>query len=253
MVSGMTARRPELDAWSLELIRVTAFPAADAVVTPDTWWKDLLGEESSTQTIQRVHLLRQEQGEMLGGLLTLTVRPGRIDWALSSKPREEPPESFPAAGKFMEAAPQFLDLMTRWISSCPALLDRLALGLNAWTPAADHTEAYAVLGVMLPSVDVDPATTDLRYQVNRPRPSRLGIPNLRINRLMAWSAVRMEVISISGRTMSHHGLPLFACRVELDINTAPDFANHLPHEALPNLLRELWDLGAEILKEGERP
>jgi hypothetical protein len=44
-----------------------------------------------------------------------------------------------------------------------------------------------------------------------------------------------------------------ACCIELDINTSPDYQEDLPKEKLPQIFRELVDLGKEIVKEGDIP
>jgi hypothetical protein len=246
-------QRSPVEAWLVESLRLTAFPSADAAVTPETWWKDLLGQESATQTIQRAHFTRQEQGEWEGGILTLSILPGRIDWTLSPKvPQDGPPSNLLAVGSFSEIVPKFIDLILRWIPSCPKV-DRLALGVNALMPVPDQAKGYGTLATLLPSVQLDAASSDFRYQVNRPRPTRLGVEGLKINRLAAWSVMRMELVAVTVPTRTHRSAPLFACRAEIDINTSADFSQPLPPERLPDLVREFLNLGAEILAEGDRP
>jgi hypothetical protein len=45
----------------------------------------------------------------------------------------------------------------------------------------------------------------------------------------------------------------FACRLELDINTVPDFQGELPRESFGQLLGELTELGQEIAQKGDIP
>src|SRR5206468_2040175 len=139
--------RPGATAWTADLIRVTAFTSADAVVTPETWWKDVMGAEAEVETVRKSRLVRQDQGDALGGLLTLTVQPGRIDWVLGAKvPQKEPlPDFIPTLGPVVDSGPQLLELLTaRWLPSCPPV-DRLALGVNALVPVQGHQEAYELL------------------------------------------------------------------------------------------------------------
>lgn len=245
--------RPAITEWRAESVRLTAFPMPDAVVTPDSWWKDLLGAEAAVETHRKGRLVRQEQGDALGGVLVLTVQPGRINWQLAAKaPEVLPEDDLISVGKFVEVVPRVLDLlMSRWAPSAPPL-GRLALGVSAWVPATSHEHAYNLLDALLPAVEVDPATTDFQYKVNRPRNSRLGIEGLRINRLSSWSAIRMELVALSAGAQPFRTEPIFAVRTELDINTAPDFIGPLPMASLTDILREFADLGAEILVEGER-
>jgi len=41
--------------------------------------------------------------------------------------------------------------------------------------------------------------------------------------------------------------------LELDINTAPEWPDILPHESLPRLFSELKSLGVEIAEHGDNP
>jgi hypothetical protein len=45
----------------------------------------------------------------------------------------------------------------------------------------------------------------------------------------------------------------FACRIELDINTVPDFPGELDREILQPIFGDLVDLGQEIVREGDIP
>jgi hypothetical protein len=46
---------------------------------------------------------------------------------------------------------------------------------------------------------------------------------------------------------------LSACRLELDISTMPEWEGELPHDGLPEVFRELVDLGQEIAEKGDIP
>ena len=252
MSTQKSDQRPPVEAWLGESLRLTAFPTADAQVTAETWWKGLFGEEASTQTIQRTSFTRQEQGEWQGGLLSLTVHPARIDWVFSPKvPQDTPLSDFPSVGPLLESAPKFVELMLRWLPSGPAL-DRLALGLGAFLPVPDQAKGYGILATLLPSVKVDPESSDFRYQINRPRPSRRGAEGLQINRLAAWAVMRLELVSITGSAGARRAAGLYACRTDVDINTAPSPSQPLPQERLPDLLQEFLDIALQIVAEGDR-
>ena len=196
-------------AWA-ESLRITGFTSADAVVTPDTWWKDVVGAEATVETLRKGRLIRQDQGDAIGGSLILTVQPGRVDWNLGAKmPENEPPQDFPSLGKSVESVPRFLELLSRWMPSSPPL-DRIAFGLNAWTPVPNHEEAYGVLDALLPAVEFDPESSDFQYRINRPRASRLDVENLRINRLSTWTAIRMELVALTGGARPFRTPPSYA-------------------------------------------
>lgn len=67
-----------------------------------------------------------------------------------------------------------------------------------------------------------------------------------LNRLSKWAVV-------SGAYASQVGHKDFACRLELDINTVPDFQGELPRESFGQLLGELTELGQEIAQKGDIP
>jgi len=129
-----------------------------------------MGTEAAVETLRKGRLIRQDQGDAFGGALTLTVQPGRTDWTLAPKaPQDEPPQDFPSLGKIVESVPRLIDLLVaRWVPSSPSV-DRLALGVNAWVSVRDHEEAYGVLDALLPAVEVDAASADFQYRINRPR------------------------------------------------------------------------------------
>jgi hypothetical protein len=61
----------------------------------------------------------------------------------------------------------------------------------------------------------------------------------------------MPIASVPTR---HEVSPLyFACRLELDINTVPEFQDEFDRGRLPSILRELADLGLEIANRGDIP
>ncbi len=246
--------RPDVGLWQAQGLRLTVFPASTAEVTADNnWWKDVLGDEPAVQSIQKGRLVREEQGEALGGLLALTIRPGRIDWGLASTLRQdEVPQAFPTVGSALEILPRYHDLLSRWLPTSPPL-DRLAVGLQALLPVEDHATAYHVLDALLPFVEVDPASRDFRFQINRPRPSRTGIENLTINRLVTWHALRMQVVATLPGGKRVGAPPLYAVIAEMDINTAAEFEGPLPQGRLSDLFDECRDLLVALLEQGDHP
>jgi len=122
-------------------------------------------------------------------------------------------------------------------------------------PVDDRPSGYRKLGSYLPGIQIDPeGSSDFLYQINRPRKARLNIPSLRINRLSNWSVSRIDIGGQFGaQTIELPGLEQYACRLELDINTAPDFQEILVREQLRSTFEELVDLGKEIAARGDIP
>ncbi len=138
-------------------------------------------------------------------------------------------------------------------------LNRLAFGAVLLSPAESVPEAYRALDKLLPSVDIDPdRTRDLIYRINRRRSSRCGIEGLEVNRLSTWgmvsvSTIEMEISIGGSEKVRQVEPPQYACRLEFDVNTTPEFGGELDKKKLPALLDELIELGSEIATEGDIP
>jgi len=251
--------RLSLEAWQAEILRLTAFPSPAAQLGEPTWWKDLVGEPPETKISQPRTGGQQEEGRFdESRKLVLRVEPTRIDWLLTpidDWAREA--KGIPTTGSFPESLQIFLQLMLRWFefATCPAV-QRLAFGATVLLPVENQQAGYRQISAYFP-FQLDPeGSSDFSYQINRPRDSTSGISGLRINRLSKWSVVRVTmgelalgpaVVGYSAR-QAHD-----VCRLELDINTAPDFQGELSREQLPQIFQELVNLGREIVREGDIP
>lgn len=251
--------RAPLSQWIAESLRATAFPSAEAEVKSDSWWRAVLGEEPENQVVRPRTGERREEGTFQGASLILKVEPTRIDWILRPKlSTEKPPEGFSAIGSFQDSYLPFRELMRRWFPLNPPL-ERLAFGAAALLPVANKTEGYKRLAAYLPALHLESkGWSDLLYRINRPRPSKSNIPSLRINRLCTWSVAQTQVqlLSLSPPPQRPQVIdlePAFACRVELDINTSPEFEGQFSGQQCAEIFDELLDLAQEILQEGDRP
>lgn len=243
--------------WQTESLRLTAFPSPAANLENTDWWREVTGQPSEARLSRPRLAGYQEQGPFLGGRLLLNVQPQRIDWNFTPVgPRQDPDPGLPTIGPLPTALPQFVDIMTRWLVSAPAI-QRLALGSVLLLPAADLQDGHRRLRDLLPALRIDAeGSSDLFYQINRPRLSRSGIPGLRMNRLSKWSvAVYQQVIVSlnSGRVGSQlvETQPAVVCRLELDVNTMPSFEGDLPRERLSDIADEMADLSVEIALRGD--
>jgi hypothetical protein len=201
----------------------------------------------------------QEEGPFQGGVLTLKIEPLRIEWLLGKSTETLAEEdTLPVLGRLIETLPEFKALMTRWLAvpDVPPV-NRLALGAVLLQPVDTRQEGYRRLSSYLRAVHVDPETSsDFFYQINRRRPSRTGVANLNINRLSKWSsslAMRRMIVAGPGGVSIAAAQEFHACRLELDINTAPEFPGPLPNEIRAGLLDEFVDLSLEIAREGDIP
>lgn len=246
--------RLPLDAWQAQTLRVTAFPSPDVQIDETTWWVDLVGDTPETRVSLPKKGQAQEEGSFQEGRLALRIRPNRIDWLFT--PPEQEFEGFAVIGSFIESLGSFSRVILQWFSleTCPSVR-RLAFGAILLLPVEDRLAGHRQISAYLPSVRLDPeGSSDFSYRINRPRDSGSGITDLRINRLSKWSVATQRELSISPSGAEYFPRQdSFACQLELDINTTPDFQGELAQEQLPDVFRELVDLGKEIAEQGEIP
>ena len=258
MAQKNLADLPPLEAWQAEGLRLTLFPSPAAQIGEASWWKDLVGEPAAAKIVQPRIGGHQEEGPFENRKLVLRVEPIRIDWLLA--PLDEgtlAAATIPTVGSFPESLNLFVPLMFRWFQAetCPPA-QRLAFGATVLLPAGDTQEGYRQISAYLPFQFDAEGSSDFSYQINRPRNSLSGISSLRINRLSKWSVMRVVLgtlafgpasVGYSARQMHH------VCRLELDINTTPDFPGELSREQLPQVFQELVRFAKEIVEKGDIP
>ena len=251
--------RLPITAWDLESLRLTAFSITVSQVDDTGWWESLMGGSPEVEVVRRRESGKTTEGAFGEGRLVIQTSPGRIDFHAIPSPQQEAASGFLNIGKFEHALGGFSDLVNRWLAlgSCPDI-QRIAFGVVLLSSVDSKVSGYRQLAAYLPSVSIDAEhSTDLLYQINRPRESTTGIPALKINRLSKWSVAQMlgaglivEPTRILHRSMSPGSR---ACRLELDISTDEERREPLPREAHPSIFKELTDLGSEIVIAGDIP
>jgi hypothetical protein len=241
--------------WQVENLRLTAFPSPSTPFDLQAnWWTDLTGEQpENTEHRARQGILKQE-GWYQDNLLVLLNQPDRVNW-LFAAPEVDEETILPIIGPFDDLLNIFQPLMLRWfeLDTCPPL-SRLAFGAVLLFPVDTRQLGYQQLDRLLPYVDLSAeGISDFAYQINRPRDANTQIENLRINRLSKWRVFRLRQHFLTGHNIERV-LPaqeVFACRLELDINTHQDFSGELPPEQLSEVFDELVNLGREIARDGD--
>ncbi len=246
---------PQISNWDAQLLRLTAYPVDPEAVDADRWWEELTGNEPESVTKKKLE--RQYEGLYENAGLQLTINPVVVQW--NRFPALDPmdlSDEFPNVGTFPVASTSFASMMEKWLKVSPPL-KRLALGTVLLQPVENHESGYRLLNDYLPFVQLDPDTSDFNFKINRRRPSNCGIEGLKINRLMNWSLLRWKIdLNVSqGGNSPRQLAPAsgVACRVELDVNTVPDFEGELPQDPLIPLCQELMQLGQEIAAAGDNP
>lgn len=243
--------------WLTETLRLSAFPSIPGNVEPAQWWEEAVGQPAENHKFQRTTGVTQDDGPFHGGKLILAVQPLRIDWLFQTSATPTPEEIEPSLDQLL-ALDAAMELFQRvadyWLGVSPPLA-RLAFGAILAIPVDDRPTGYRRLSEYLPNVSIDPDhSSDFLYQINRPRDSRI-IPTLRINRLSKWAVAKsiaaQIVLGPGPLQVASTGLERLSVRLELDINTAAEYNGNLSGAQLPNLYRELTDLGREIAARGD--
>jgi hypothetical protein len=246
---------PPIDVWQVETMRVTVFPTEVVPTDRSSWWDDFVGFPPETVTTRPKAGQLQARGDFEGRQLTLAIQPGRIEWAVGPLAKALDEESYVASlGPFPEVLQSLSKVVVPWLPQIPSL-QRFAFGATLLQPVDSVRAGYKLLQkYLVSSVRLDPDSSDFLYQINRPRPSGGPIEDLRLNRLTKWSVqvVRRIAMTIGPEAAATRALGEdAACRLELDINTVPDFAGVLPAGHLAALLQELSDLAREIAQRGD--
>jgi hypothetical protein len=249
---------PPESAWEPESLRLTLFHNRDIV--EQTWWKDLFGTSADKIDDQPKKLLHIEEGQFGNGKLLQIIQLGRIDWqyVIDLEKGIEIEEETPLTlGEFPSAVDVFLKQMLKWfeLQTCPSAY-RLAFGVVLLQKVESLKTGYKLIEKYLPDVKLYPeCMSDFMYRINKPRESKTGIEGLKINRLATWSVagytLMRGIIPITGLGKNFQYPEKFACRLELDINTSQEYQSEFDQEGMPEILRELVELGREIAQKGD--
>lgn len=245
---------PPIDAWQVASMRFTAFSSEVVPLERLPWWDDVVGVPPEAVVSRPKTGQSQAQGEFEGRRLTLQIQPGRVEWSLNPPAKAAEDPGLPLLGPFPEVLASLSKVVTAWLPQAPAVT-RVAFGAARMQQVETVRSGYVLVTKYLRSVAIDPdGSSDLLYQINRPRPSVTGIEGLRMNRLTKWS---VQVGQLVIMTLGTEGIATritsedVVCRLDLDINTAPDFVGTLPAERLGDLFQEMTDLGREIAQRGD--
>ncbi len=260
MVRQDRGNRLAIAAWDTESLRLTAFPIPTSPIEDVGWWESLMGEPPEVEAVRPREGGKRTEGAFEQGKLVIQTSPARIDLQMIPSLGEGAPSAgFLTIGNFEQILERFTEVINRWLNldSCPDI-QRIAFGAVLLSPVDSRVSGYRQLEAYLPSLTIDlEHSADLFYQINRPRDSATGIPNLKINRLSKWSVAQISTggLVIQPTRILYHDMrqgPL-ACRLELDVSTDAERGEPLPREVVPNVWQELLNLGREIVVDGDQP
>lgn len=251
MASSAEPRCRVAHAWELEFVRLIALPVASALTINQQWWLDLVHEVPTDFLNIREKALHSDRGTVQEVMLSLSIDPTYIVWEARSPRLVDQTGYFPTIGLFQAKIGWFVDLINAWlVASCPALV-RLAFSakLLQLRPTAD--EAYSILADYLPAAKglLDMTPNDFLLQINLRKPKSDAVPSRALNRVSTWSKMGRAVFAEVGKPFAWHKQGCYGA-LELDINTAPEQVDILPQEKLPELFKELAEIGQHIAEYG---
>jgi hypothetical protein len=243
--------------WDIESIRLTVFveglPNLESQV-----WLDLTGEQPAARNLNPRASALHEEGPAGPGKLVVDLQPLRLDLilALADGPSIPEPEIRTlgpidtVVDWFRTKAEKFIEMR----STQPQ--NRIALGATLVSKVESREQGYSLLSDFLP-FDVDAkGSSDFFYQINRPRVAMVGARSVGINRLSRWSVTTgSSFYLLAGGEVKAFALPapLFALRLELDINTAPVPELIFNSSEGVTVFRCLKDYASEIAVRGDVP
>ena len=244
----------DLTRWQTEVLRYSTLVREPMDLSNLSLWEPLVGEPPAERSSKPREQFFKEEGPYLDGWLTVEVRPERIDWRLGHN-SASPRSILPVIGPYDELHDEFLQLIRKWPGPDQPV-HRLAFGAVLLLPCDSLSEAHTALGRLLPSVTIDPDNTrDLLYRINRRRRSSALEGRGEINRLSTWSVVevaRIEVdMSSIGEPAKKDMLESKVCRLELDVNSAPEFEGPISPDQAEVLTNELFELASELVSVGD--
>ena len=142
--------------WSVEAVRLTAFPKGAFDLDSLISWEDVVGEPPEDRTFRDKEGLRHEHGEWGDGKLVLQRKTDRADLIYAANVDKidigvQLPvigELSPAISKFKKISKQYLQTLSN--------VKRLAFGLVLLSPTRDREDGYRQLQKLLPHIEIDP-------------------------------------------------------------------------------------------------
>ena len=245
-----------INGWEVESFRATTFhPIESRILEEANLWQDIVGATPESVDSRPREGLSQHVGELDDWQLVLIARNDRADWILRAPPEPPvPPSELPALGDASAAFESFRRVVGAWLKQSPHV-DRLAFGAVLFSEVPDVSTAHSELAeyVKFSADAFTPGCADFLYQINRPTQSDLA-PDVVINRLMRWSVMRIETISIAlgpGPGRVEDTSSRIVRRLEIDINTRPDSGTYMPQAESGGLFDELAVLGHRVANEGD--
>ena len=205
------------DTWFVNLLRFTVMSSElDALPSADDAWKAVYDDEPHSRSERAPLRLTECRGRKARWSRVVRQVSNRVDVIEEAV---VPPDAwfgdFSTLDDHRDVIDRFADSWRRLAREVDlGRATRIALAGQLYRAAPDKEAACQQLDALLPSVEVDPSTSDFSYRINRPR-TRDGV---KINRVMKWSVMEQRTQVIIGHRVHDTGCH-YAVGLEFDINT----------------------------------
>ncbi len=245
--------------WKAERLRLTAISNSPLDEYAQNWWDYCVGEKPESNNYQPKIGRRQIQIPYSSGQLLLVIENNRADWVLEFELPSMFEDDVETTVPYFDASLEGMkDLLGKWCQS-PIDTTRLAFGATLLTKVNDRIRGYELLNDLLPSVSLDPeGSSDFHYRINRRRDSSV-LDDAEINRLSHWSVASLRssglVVGPDSVKVLDGGVKQdtwFACRADLDINTAPEISERgIPKDLMADVFGELIEMAIDLSVHGD--
>lgn len=234
-------------AWKADHLRVSLFSNLAWDTSLAKVFADVFGVDPESTSQKPSSGEATAAGNWSPGRVEIKQTINRIDCILQPLPPNSP--EMPLLLDIGVLLPQFSSLLGKWAMGQQQEVVRIALGCGALLEAEDVRSSYLKLRELVRVIDVDVERfRDMQFQVNLPIQSRV-FPELILNRLTRWSAVKVQAGLITGgATQPFLARQFSVCAI--DFSTDGDRTIPLPNMEIGPLLEELSVEAVEILDGG---
>ncbi len=243
----------EGQGWRVESLRVTIFFDQSAIISQQDWYEKCLSVTPETTEYRRAEGMQIDTGILDGHRYTLQVQRGRADWLITTALIVPDPTQSDLGG--YELFPKILEGFRDWLLEIDSVI-RIAIGVVGRLQAKSKEHSYQLLQKFLPSMTIDPDSSEFNYRINRPREFEISPgQNILINRISAWGAVVLRQLQPFVIGPNNGGMNLLDLgewmRCEIDISSDANRSEIIDPSQKRALFDKLIEICVEIFNKGD--
>jgi hypothetical protein len=248
----MSISKNETSLWHVNSIRITGFPNPDYSSDPK-WWDQVTDSFPDSINQQPKISAVSVGGNYKDINLTLGIMPFRFDWLINPK-QNELTNNFLGIGTIETSYAIVDELMKKWVSKTNTLiLDRIAVAGTFVLDVESKEDGYEILSKYLKELNIDwKNSSDLIYQINKPREIKLFDKEMRINRLTTWGVTGFKVTLIQPQIKNIESFqPVdFAIKLDFDINTSEEINGKFNQKEFLEVIKIFLNIAKEVTEKG---